>query len=278
MQTCNVKQILDFTFLREILFGSTNAEISVVFAKREKPDSKSILHATFRRTKLSKEKIYLELDHYDLHAVAYEDALNNPLIWKSNLLGGGRLYHLISRFSGLSKFGDYAEEKKVKDMENIPFPENINELELSEVEKILVDDVLDYMPDFRNNGENSELMQPVNPNQLSMFGKTYCKVLNTVYEKFKPFEPIVTDNFVCYPIYYGDESQLETGDFDQFENYLNRLANKKSNKHIRITRVIRIYDRNVIYLVKPKPLRYWMRSVAVRDADETFEDLVKQGY
>lgn len=442
--TCNVKQILDFTFLREILFGSANAEISVVFAKKEKPDSKIILHATFRRTKLSREKIYLELDHYDLYPVVFEDALNSPLIWKSNLMGGGRLYHLISRLSGLRKFGSYIKEKgwawaegfiigdkneinrlkkysaqrnslapeelkelkrlekkykkadyltgkktlptdalteagidstsihileeeffyrsaernksifkgphllirekaagksipiaffeddlsfkdsitgihapkehreelltiernlkgnivclfcaiafsgkhmikrgstvQKKDMANMPCPERWAELEISEIEKILVDDVLDYMPDFRNKGENSKVMQPVNLNQLHMFGETYCKILNTVYEKFQPHDPIVTDNFVCYPIYYGDEPQLETGDLDQFERHLSRLVHKKFNKYLRITRVIRIYDKNVIYLVKPKQLRYWLRSVAVRDADETFEDLVKQGY
>ncbi len=72
--------------------------------------------------------------------------------------------------------------------------------------------------------------------------------------------------------------RLETGDIDQFEYHLNQLVHKKFGKYLRITRVIRIYDQNVIYLVKPKQVRYWLRSVAVRDADETFEDLVKQGY
>ncbi|HLP45746.1 MAG TPA: hypothetical protein VK469_07360 [Candidatus Kapabacteria bacterium] len=49
-------------------------------------------------------------------------------------------------------------------------------------------------------------------------------------------------------------------------------------KHLRVIRVLPIYDKNVIFLVKPKQLRYWLSSIAVRDADETFEDLVKQGY
>ena len=41
---------------------------------------------------------------------------------------------------------------------------------------------------------------------------------------------------------------------------------------------MRIYDENVIYLIKPKQLRYWLRSVAIRDADETFAFLVNQEY
>ncbi|MFC2155111.1 class I SAM-dependent DNA methyltransferase [Acidobacteriota bacterium] len=448
LQTCNTKQILDFTFLREILFGSANAAVAAVYAKKEEPEFKNILHATFRRTKLSKEKIYLELDHYDLHTVSYHDALKSPLIWKSNLLGGGRLHFLIARFSKLIKFGDYLQKRKKsdgwvvaegfiigskkkinrltelcakgsaltskeeeelkklkrdykradyltgketlptdalteegidetqihllkedffyrraeknkqifkgphilikeeaarnsvpiafrdddlsfkdkiigihaplkyrqelldiekiikgnnvclfcayvfsrqhmisrgdailkKDIENIFFPNNESELEISEIEKILVDDVLGYMPDFRYKGEKSKILQPVNPDQLRLFGETYCKILNSVYKRFKSYKPIITENFVCFPIYYSEKPQIDAGSPEEFEENLDQLIYNKMGRNLRLTRVLRIYDNNVIYLVKPKQLRYWLRSTAIRDADETFLDLVKQGY
>ena len=35
---------------------------------------------------------------------------------------------------------------------------------------------------------------------------------------------------------------------------------------------------NIIYLIKPKQLRFWLKSIAIRDADETFVDLRNQGY
>lgn len=448
LETCYVKQILDFTFLREILFGSANAAAAALFAKNEPPESRQILHVTFRRTKLTKEKIYLELGHYDLHHVAHEDAVNNRLVWKANFLGGGRLFHLILRLSKPRKFGDYLKErikkdgwvsgegfqegrkgeidrlkaytagkgaltlqekdelkrlqkkfkksdhltgsrtlptdaftengidetqihileeeffqwdrkknklifhgphllikeeaarhsipiafrdddlsfrddiigihanetyreeliqieKRIKenkvilfcayafsgkhlvdrgvkilkrDIEDLPFPGDESELDLSKVEKILVDDVLEYMLDFRNRGENSKILQPVNRAQLRFFGETYCQILNTVYDKFKSLEPVVTDHFVCFCIFYGEEPQEEIGDPEQFEKYLNQLVYKESGKNLRVVRVLRVYDKNMIYLVKPKQARYWLRSVAVRDADETFEDLIKQGY
>jgi hypothetical protein len=43
-------------------------------------------------------------------------------------------------------------------------------------------------------------------------------------------------------------------------------------------RVVRFYERNVIIIVKPDRLRYWIRSTAIRDADETLVDLQKQGF
>jgi hypothetical protein len=43
-------------------------------------------------------------------------------------------------------------------------------------------------------------------------------------------------------------------------------------------RVLRFYEANTILIVKPDRLRYWIRSTAIRDADETLADLHEQGY
>ena len=53
---------------------------------------------------------------------------------------------------------------------------------------------------------------------------------------------------------------------------------KNSGTSLRLTRIVRLYEGNVIYLIKPKKLRYWLKSIALRDADETFSDIRKQGF
>jgi len=445
-QNYNVKQILDFTALSSVLFGSSNVAVLSLFAKKEKPDFKDILHVTVRRTKPAKEKMYFELDHYDFHHVPYKMALNDNLNWKSNLLGGGRIYYFAQRVSVFRKFGDYLhakeesenwvwgeglilskrkdidrfeslrekldnlsekeikeynalkgkckeagfltgkkelpveafsdkgiEESKIRilrdkyflrerkkeiyqgphvlikegvgrqsipvafredslsfknsiigihapanqanelqeierrirchkfylfwaavyssrylinkassllksDIESLPYPVEEKELDLSEIEAILIDDVLEYLLDFRRRGENSKAVKPVNGKELEQFGKIYCKVLNSVYQEFKPAEPIQTNSFVCLPIYYGEDPKLACEDPDKFENVLSQLIRRDIAVNLRIIRVLRLYDNNVIYLIKPNQKRYWLRSVAVRDADETFADLVEQGY
>lgn len=113
-QNYNVKQVLDFTPLSSVLFGSSNVATLALFAKKEEPGKTDILHVTVGRTKPSKEKIYFELDHYDFHHVPYKLALNDKLIWKSNLLGGGRLHYFVSRLSELRTLGDYLKEKEEK--------------------------------------------------------------------------------------------------------------------------------------------------------------------
>lgn len=178
--------------------------------------------------------------------------------------------------------GEYMINKSTsllkEDIDNLPYPEDERELEISNIEKVLLDDVLDYMLEFRRKGENSKILKNVKPNQLNQFGELYCKILNSVYDNFKPYHPIETESFICFPFYYQERSSIEIRDLNSFEENLNKLAIQTIGKNLRITRVLRIYEDNIIYLIKPKQLRYWLKSVAIRDADETFADLVAQGY
>jgi hypothetical protein len=43
-------------------------------------------------------------------------------------------------------------------------------------------------------------------------------------------------------------------------------------------RVVRYKEGNVILIVKPNRLRYWICSTAIRDADDTLIDLRRQGW
>nr|AGS51572.1 hypothetical protein [uncultured bacterium contig00010] len=44
---------------------------------------------------------------------------------------------------------------------------------------------------------------------------------------------------------------------------------------MRINKIIRIYGENIIRIIKPKQLRFWIKSKALRDVDETFDDILR---
>ncbi len=443
----DIPQITDFTFLTEILFESAKVAVVAVFAQSREPLQKDLLHVTVRRTDSVKKKLYFELDHYDFHKVSYSDAVENRLVWKANLLGGGRLQHLMKRLSPIRTMGEYLDikekkhgwkaaegfiiknQKKIekltelkaggnlspkertilerlekkyktadyltgkktlategfteqgidesqiyilrekyfkrnreknknifkgphllikegaaknsipvelryddlsfkheiigiyapddqidelkeierriknnriylfylagfsgrymigratavlkKDIESLPFPKDEKELELTPLEQILVDDVLDYMLDFRRKGEKSLIAEPVSEEQLNRFAEIYCRILNSVYKEFKPHRPIQTDSFICFPFYYKNKPEILSGKTDSLESDLYELIQNHTDMNARIVRILRIYEKNTIFLIKPKQVRYWLRSIAIRDADETFSDLVIQGY
>lgn len=169
-----------------------------------------------------------------------------------------------------------------KDIDKLPYPHNnLNKLELSPTEQILREDTLNYWLDYSTGLKTDDLplFNNVTPEQLKQFGKVFCDVLNSVYEDFHPYQHIPTDNFICFPFYIGERPSIEIPDKENLEKHLNQLLIRENPRaNLRITRIMRLYDHNVIYIIKPKQLRYWLRSVAIRDADATFADMVAQEY
>ena len=113
----HINQIFDFTPLarnKSLWDGSEKAaDVSAVaiFITNSKPDfSRNILHAIFRRTKVNTERIYFEIDKYDLHFVLRNEIYEkDSFIFKINLMGGGRLKNLVYKLRLYPLLKDYEE-------------------------------------------------------------------------------------------------------------------------------------------------------------------------
>ncbi len=92
----NVLQVIDFTTHRRILFPSATIPTCAIFIENSMKKNDEITHVVIRRTNPSKERLYFEIDTYDVHSVKRENASSN-YAWKSNLFGGYRLFNLINR-------------------------------------------------------------------------------------------------------------------------------------------------------------------------------------
>lgn len=436
----NIPQIIDFTYLSNTLFknkgNEKNVAVSAFFLENKKPDEAPIYHITVKKLKTAKERQYFEIDHYDFHKVSKSDSLNNPFLWKSNLLGGGRLVQLInqlSSFQTLEKFlknkkdegwvyGDgiiegkkldtevtpkdldekkyktaefltgknifdpsdfdengihrtYLCERKYfqrsrntkveifkknhllikknignesipcilldydilfknevigihapsdslqelekvflriknnslyrfyilvtsarsgvsrstkttlqKDILGIPFPQNEKDIELTKFDEILVDDTLKYGLEFLGKDTGVKVLKATSEKELISFGNVFCEVLNSLFEaeSKKYFQKSIyqTESFICSIFEYGNENTINKSlkTENEIENHIAELVYNKIGTSYRINRVVKIYDGDLIYLIKPKELRYWLQSIALRDADETIVDLYNAGY
>ena len=112
----NILQVLDFTALarnKTLWDNGADVDTIAVFAKNETQDyTKNLLHITFRRTKLVKERISFEISDYDLHFISKNEAINNSYIWKNNLVGGGRIKSIVQKLSSLQTLGQYLDVNK----------------------------------------------------------------------------------------------------------------------------------------------------------------------
>ncbi|MRT92235.1 class I SAM-dependent DNA methyltransferase [Ancylomarina sp. 16SWW S1-10-2] len=420
-----VPQIIDLSELRDasVLFEKSIAT-AVVFAYNTIPDRNHILtHIGVKRTKTTKERLFFEIDHYDMHPVSQEIAENDLAIWKSNLMGGNQLYYLVNRLRqlrSLSKFLDdkkekngwaygegfhYGDRKKtgihltgkplveskmfteigiketriesskyfgrtresnklifnaphllikeilgktkfitefveydlifknrivgihspeceknelkqienvllnnynlykvlilslsaeaginrsggyvmyMKDIINLPYPEDEKDLELSYSEEIIKDDVLNYKLEELTKGEKAKInTQLVSESELSDFGIVLCKSLNPLYEKgdkrFRALTPIKTLSYTCFPFAYGNDEfspeispKIADGDLSDL------MENQQESVHYR--RILRLYQKDIVFLIKPNSLRYWLKSIALRDAGDIMNDFVNSGY
>jgi len=225
--------------------------------------------------------------------VAYR---NDDLVFKNSIYGihghsEEALLEVKNRFSNNHLFPYYlagisgrfmvnkSSSLLATDIKNLPYPEDQKEIELNESENIVVQDFVQHLVEFRRNGEKSEIaLLNASTQNLSDFGDTFCEVLNSVYKSVKPFQTFETDSYICFPFYFGEKPNIDFNDSEQAEQDIESLVQKKSGTSLRLTRIVRLYEGNVIYLIKPKKLRYWLKSIALQDADETFSDLRKQGF
>ncbi len=164
------------------------------------------------------------------------------------------------------------------DIDSLPFPEDERLIELSFWETALQEDVLEYMSDYIRLGQNSDLLKKAaNQDHLCLYSNMFVRMLGSIYKNLKSSKPIFLDGLICQPFYFGDRPELIWINKDA-EKYLEKLIYQQKFKHLRTVRVVRHYDKNVMLIIKPNRLRYWIRSTAIRDADETLVDLQQQGY
>ena len=160
----------------------------------------------------------------------------------------------------------------------LPYPEN-RSLDLSPNEQILVDDIVDYYRDLIRLGEDSAAMKEDGHVALRDFSSVFAGQIKAVYKK-NPLRSLESQSWpgvICQPFVFGS-GKVDWSDSDQLKGKLDELIHKQQGTTLKVTRIARIYDGSFVFLLKPDRLRYWLRSVALRDADETLSDLRAQGF
>ncbi len=409
----DVREILDFISVRGIFSkGGGDTKVVVVVAEaKAPPPERQILHSTFRRNGRTSAEQGFDIDYYDMHWLPRGLAIGNDSVWRSDLLGGGRVLGFVDRLKKLKTLGQYVEQqgwdygegfiagtsgkltpgphitgqplieprhlkeeaslsslKKVthrkfkspytpkrfqapmvlvhehedltsryfssgyyayghkivgfcagdvtpantkflaewldtnrrtlcalvcaggttmftqrassvslQDILSLPSP--AQQLDLSSHERILVADIVDYYRDLIRLGEDSTAMKEPGVPALPSFNDVFTTRINGVYNsnELRSLEAHTWPGVICQPYVFGKGKVDWTG-AAELKGKLDALLQEKRGGGLNVTRIARIYDGACIYLLKPDRLRYWLRSIALRDADETLADLVEQGF
>ncbi|MVO10597.1 hypothetical protein GOQ30_15595 [Flavobacterium sp. TP390] len=167
------------------------------------------------------------------------------------------------------------------DINNWTIPLEGDEIYLSFSEKIIMNDVLDYIYPSWYEGEKAVINKNESSNDnLLAFADIFNQSFNSIYKKDSKEQVLKKiyygKTFYALEFEYGENIKYE-GIFENAFDINNLIINEFSTNSI-TKRVMRIYRPNSIFLIKPKNLRYWLKSIALRDADDVFEDMIKNGY
>lgn len=175
-------------------------------------------------------------------------------------------------------FVQKATALQADDVFSILYPAE-GDLDLSPNESILVDDIVRHYRDFIRLGEDSEVMRRSGWQGISAFNEVFTRQVNAVYEKksIQALAPQRWPGVICQPFTFGS-GEVDWEGADALRGKLVSLLRERQGSSLQVSRIARIYDGNFVFLLKPDRLRFWMRSVALRDADEMLADLRMQGF
>lgn len=174
--------------------------------------------------------------------------------------------HLISRATVVDK----------KDIAMLPWFPGRN-WEFSDFEKILLYDVVNYMNDYARLGQKSKALQekPTSKN-LDTFTNTYISSMKNIYPQLNHCGA-GTQNGLRYQAFSFTSNHDFTWGTDNWAETLYKIiySSQGNVNSFSSIRVLRYYEDNLLILVKPDVLRYWLGSVAIRDADDTLADILQ---
>lgn len=230
----------------------------------------------------------LPVTYWDKRSLAYKDKIIGIHAPQSQASAHKKLYKFIKdnhnayRFicalNGSQSLVGKATAILKQDIDSLPYPENHADFSFSFWENALCDDVVDYMTEYVRLGQNSRLLKSAtDTGTLHEYTTLFIRMLGSVYDNLSAYTPIFLTGLICQPFYFGDRPNLSwLGNKSTLE--LHKLIYYQNNDHLRTIRVVRLYLDNVLIVIKPDRLRYWIRSTAIRDADDTLVDLRQQGY
>ena len=164
------------------------------------------------------------------------------------------------------------------DIDSLPYCDFEGDAQFCHWEQVLARDVVTYLASYVRLGQNSQLLKRrAELSDIREYSALFCQMLGSIYDNLRADDPVFLNGLICQPFYFGDEPAIEWLGPD-CEEQLMALVFDNSRESLRTVRVVRYYHENVIFIVKPDRLRFWIKSTAIRDADDTLIDLQRQGY
>lgn len=160
----------------------------------------------------------------------------------------------------------------------LPHPDD-GDLDLSDNEKIIAEDIVEFQRDFIRLGSKSAAMKLATRENLQRFNDVLTRQISAVYPQ-RPLRAIGAYSWsgaICQAFAFG-QADVDWSGAAELRDKIDHLFTDQSKENLTVQRIVRLYDGRCLFLLKPDRLRFWLRSIALRDADDVLVDLRAQGF
>ena len=154
---------------------------------------------------------------------------------------------------------------------DLPYPKS-GKLVFRGVQKHLRDDVINFMIPLIKDNDNtqSELGRSAKQKEAEGYSDVFVEVMKSTYPHLRFVMAHDLGSAWCLAFHKGADKAPDFGDTAALIKHLDGLIQHDMGRALRCWRIVRHFSGKDIYIIKPKPRRYWLKSAAVRDADEMF--------
>lgn len=160
-------------------------------------------------------------------------------------------------------------------------------LKLSETNKVLIEDLLDYQLDAFQSGQKSKAYKPCEVEDCEAYAQYLCNTINdflsytpelTVWASVFKIDKRTPLNVVMLQLSReksaGFIQTIDGRDINPILKDLERHSYEEHSESIYYRKFFRYYSDDVVYIVKPNEKRFWTRSLGLNDADEIILEIL----
>lgn len=154
---------------------------------------------------------------------------------------------------------------------------------LDDFDKILIEDS-ELIADSLYKSD-SIIYSKIDQEIVTSYAKIFCEILNFTYQqedfKFRTVRQIINESYIWVTFEHSDKNKLIQNNLTTATGLLfNQILQDNSSDNALIINNVIVYFgfNNQISFIKPNKLKYWMRSIAFRDAENVKSEMFKNGY
>ena len=163
------------------------------------------------------------------------------------------------------------------EIDRLPWPEDGN-WNLAPWEQEMLEDITQNMAEYVRLGQESPLlMNPLKEAERKAYTDTFLRLVRRIFPEAADAGQGHENGLRYQAFRLRGDAQLDWTEQNWAEHAQQVIFTSEGDAESFCSiRLFRIYDRDILILVKPNRPRYWLRSIALRDADDLLGDILRE--